>query len=61
MDRDFVECLSCQKLPGSPTLCSSCLHNRRVILSLKRDLLRTAQELANYRVVAGVLLDERWN
>jgi len=33
---DFQECSECAAKPGSPILCSSCLHNRRLIANLKR-------------------------
>lgn len=32
----FKECLACNAKLGSPTLCSSCYHNRRVIYELRR-------------------------
>lgn len=32
---DFKECATCAAKPGAPTLCESCLHNRRVIFILK--------------------------
>jgi len=33
---DFVECGVCIAKPGSPSLCSSCVSNRRLIDELKR-------------------------
>jgi hypothetical protein len=33
---EFKECISCAAKPGSPILCSSCLHNRKFIDILKR-------------------------
>lgn len=36
-DPKFIECDSCRAKPGTPTLCSGCLHNRRVINSLRRE------------------------
>ena len=34
---EFMECSACAAKPGSPTLCASCLHNRRVICELTRE------------------------
>jgi hypothetical protein len=34
-DDEFMECDSCRKKPGSPTLCYGCLHNRTLINSLR--------------------------
>ena len=28
---EFQECAACAAQPGSPTLCASCLHNRRAL------------------------------
>lgn len=33
---EFWECKTCRVKPGSPTLCDSCLHNRRVIGDLQK-------------------------
>lgn len=35
---EFMECESCSQKPGSPTLCPSCLHNRRAIDKLSLEL-----------------------
>lgn len=37
---DFMECDKCRSKPGSPTLCSGCLHNREVINRLRKELGR---------------------
>ena len=34
---EFKECPTCRVKPGSPTLCSSCLHNRNVIANLQAE------------------------
>lgn len=39
----FVECLECQKKPGTPPLCKPCLHNRNVI-SMLRAIVEKARE-----------------
>lgn len=31
MKKKFIECDTCRAKPGSPILCSGCLHNRDVI------------------------------
>ncbi len=31
---EFMECDTCRAKPGSPRLCSSCLHNREIISSM---------------------------
>jgi len=41
-DLEFIECASCAKKPGTPPLCASCLHNRRVISALSEKLKVTA-------------------
>lgn len=33
---EFAECHACSTQPGAPQLCSTCLHNRRVIGTLRR-------------------------
>lgn len=33
---DFKECDTCRAKPGSPELCSGCLHNRDLIQKLKK-------------------------
>jgi len=33
---EFEECKTCSKKPGSPTLCDSCLHNRKEISELNQ-------------------------
>lgn len=39
MDSDrFMECDNCRVKPGSPILCDSCYHNRRLIDDLQRRL-----------------------
>lgn len=38
MQTDFLECDTCAALPGTPPLCSGCLHNREVIEKLKKQV-----------------------
>ena len=38
MNETFKDCDSCASKPGSPILCSGCLHNRTVISNLKAAL-----------------------
>lgn len=33
----FKECAECEKKPGSPPLCASCLHNRAIISDLQEE------------------------
>lgn len=40
MTVEFKECASCAKKAGSPTLCESCLHNRRVVNELQEEIER---------------------
>lgn len=35
---NFTECDTCAKKPGSPILCTGCLHNRRIINELRKSL-----------------------
>lgn len=35
--KEFLECDACRAKPGSPQLCSGCLHNRSLIQSLKNN------------------------
>ena len=35
---EFMECRECNKKPGSPSLCVSCLNNRNVIKKLKEKI-----------------------
>lgn len=35
--KKFIECDTCRAKPGSPTLCSGCLHNRALISKLKKE------------------------
>ncbi len=34
---EFMECETCRAKPGTPLLCSGCLHNRTVIATLRED------------------------
>lgn len=48
---DFVECDACARKSGTPTLCTSCLHNRRAIDRLRGRLATTGGAVvAIYRV-----------
>jgi hypothetical protein len=38
MNIEFMECDTCRKKRGSPVLFAGCLHNRDVIMDVKRDL-----------------------
>lgn len=42
---DFKECGNCAPKSGSPTLCASCLHNRRVISELQEEVARLTRML----------------
>ena len=37
MNNEFHGCASCTSKPGTPTLCPSCIHNRRVIERLSNN------------------------
>ncbi len=39
-DLEFRECESCTKKPGTPPLCTSCLHNREIISKANRRIRR---------------------
>ena len=45
---EFVECDSCAKKPGSPTLCGGCLHNRNVAAQLMKEAKRDQTDLQFY-------------
>jgi len=47
----FRECDTCAAKPGSPPLCSGCLHNREVISRLR--LLATTQNTALKNLTKG--------
>ena len=47
---EFWECPSCIMKPGSPTLCTSCLHNRAMIEDLERQVKQ------RQGIVEGLLL-----
>ena len=49
VDHEFQECSACAEKPGSPTLCSSCLHNRALISALQTSRKRKAQWLSLLR------------
>jgi hypothetical protein len=40
MTHDFRECDACRVKPGSPILCSGCLHNRDAIHELNHQMTR---------------------
>jgi hypothetical protein len=44
---EFNECDTCRVKPGSPTLCSGCLHNRAVIEELRSQV----SPVSNYRYI----------
>lgn len=46
---EFVECDVDNAKPGSPYLCSGCLHNRQVIADLKKSLERAKAELISWQ------------
>ncbi len=41
--QEFMECQTCRVKPGSPELCTSCLHNRSLVEKLKNDLKITVR------------------
>jgi hypothetical protein len=45
MEQEFKECGVCIKKPGSPTLCESCLHNRKVVQELKDEKFKFEKTL----------------
>ena len=42
---DFHECATCAAKPGTPTLCSACLHNRALVSQLKEKVATAEKEL----------------
>ena len=48
---DFKECASCAAKPGSPTLCASCLNNRRLIDRCGAERDEALRELAALRLI----------
>lgn len=48
---EFVECDTCRKKPGMPTLCQGCLINRRTISKLKARIkvFKLKEKLAEAR------------
>lgn len=42
---NYEECDTCRKKPGSPTLCSGCLHNRHIISQLNDEIMRLTKQL----------------
>ena len=54
---EFVECDICNSKPGSPRLCSGCVHNRQVIEDL-RALLGKCKRAVDY-VCGNLLTDSR--
>jgi hypothetical protein len=44
--KEFQECKSCDKKPGSPTLCESCLNNRSLIHQLAIEIERLQRKLS---------------
>lgn len=37
MTEEFLECDTCRAKPGTPVLCSGCLHNRSLIATLRQQ------------------------
>jgi len=55
---DFVECDTCRALPGTPPLCSGCLHNRNAINTLHAALkLQALSEIKGEPMDAQATLD----
>ena len=50
---EFMECDTCRKKPGSPTLCEGCLHNRREM----EDMNKFARVLANKRDILQKIIE----
>lgn len=46
---DFMECGECNRKPGSPVMCRSCLHNRDLISKLKAELRSAFNYAYGYR------------
>jgi hypothetical protein len=38
IDMDFEACETCAAKPGAPLLCKACVHNRDLIVFLKREI-----------------------
>jgi hypothetical protein len=48
MTDEFMECDTCRRKHGSPTLCSGCLHNRSHILRLQTALKIATDEARDW-------------
>jgi hypothetical protein len=42
---DFAECAACAAKAGAPTLCTACLHNRKLVGDLKQAVRKHSQML----------------
>lgn len=45
IDGEFWECESCRSKPGTPALCESCLHNRKVISDLQWSSIKILRKI----------------
>ncbi len=57
-DLEFLECESCAKKSGTPPLCGSCLHNRKMIEFANRKITRLTRW---FNIVSNILDLEREN
>ena len=53
----FMECDTCRRKPGSPTLCAGCLHNRKHIKALETENAQLRESLDECAAVIGVTID----
>ncbi len=56
MENEIMECDPCRKKPGSPILCTSCLHNRELVIELKRKNNKAAQILSMIQDMTELIL-----
>lgn len=55
IEKSFRECDTCSAKPGSPTLCSGCLHNRDLIISLHSRYLEVFRGMVEgMKVIEGI-------
>lgn len=55
-DLEFHECEGCAKKPGTPILCSNCLHNREAIGKASNEIKRLNSIISS--IVELVRLEE---
>ncbi len=60
MTETFRECLVCAAKPGSPILCSPCIHNRDLIGKLSREINLTSNAIRKFAPDIAQELVDRW-